>query len=277
MLMSATANSNHADRFREYVSSDTAVPLIGVYDVFSARLAAKRYPAVFCSGYSYTASHYGLPDEGFLTWTDTIDYAARLRAVLPDAHIVMDIDDGFGNEKAARITASRLQAAGVSALILEDQRRPKKCGHLKGKEVIPLDEYLEKLLAVRNAGVYTIARSDAEDPDEALFRARTFAAEGAEAVLVDGIKDINMIAAVREAIGEQTRLVVNLIPGGNTPMKSLRQMAELGVNIVNYSTPCLFAAQLAVEAALDHMLAHDGLLPQQQEAVFSRNRDVLKV
>lgn len=263
------------DEFRDYLAANDIVPLIGVYDAFSAKLTSRHFPAVFCSGYGFTASFYGLPDEGFLTWVDVIDYTARLRALLPKTHLVMDMDDGFGNAKAAQICAERILRAGGSAVILEDQRRPKKCGHLSGKEVIPLPEYLEKFRAVRDTGIFTVARSDAEEASEALRRAEAFAEHGAEAILVDGLADLEMISKIRGAIGPRPRLTVNLIAGGKTPPLSLRELAKLGVNIVNYSTPCLFAAQAAMEEALREMASNDCVFPAGQKHVFTKNRELL--
>jgi len=87
---------------RHGLESGPVLPLIGIYDVFSASIAARYFDAVFLSGYGFTASHYGLPDEGYVTWKDMVDFSARVRSILPSTHIIVDIDDGYGDEKISR-------------------------------------------------------------------------------------------------------------------------------------------------------------------------------
>ena len=118
---------------------------IGVYDVFSATVARRHFDGIFVSGFSFAASQYGLPDIGFIAWPDIVAFTRRLRTVLPDAHIVVDMDDGYGDPEVAAHAALSLEEAGASAIILEDQKRPRKCGHLGGKELLDLEVYLEKL------------------------------------------------------------------------------------------------------------------------------------
>ena len=96
------------------------LPLIGVYDVFSAQIAAERFEGVFCSGYSYAASAYGLPDVGYVNWRDITDFGTKIRHSLPTPHILVDVDDGFGDEVIAADTVRNLEANGLSAVMLED-------------------------------------------------------------------------------------------------------------------------------------------------------------
>ena len=132
-------NIKYGAAFRAEILDKNIVPLIGVYDALSASLSSKYFNAVFCSGYGFSASRYGLPDEGFIAWQDMISYVENMRAISPDIHIVVDIDEGYGDDKIARTVTSRLENVGASAIVLEDQRRPKKCGHLPGKEIINRD------------------------------------------------------------------------------------------------------------------------------------------
>ena len=139
------------DAFRRRLQSQKLLCLIGVYDVFSARIAAQRFEGVFCSGYSFAASAYGLPDVGYVTWRDIADFSTRIRHVLPSTHILVDVDDGFGDEVVAANTIRVLELNGLSAVMMEDQKRPRRCGHFEGKEILPLPEYLTKLSAVMDA------------------------------------------------------------------------------------------------------------------------------
>lgn len=273
------APTEFGSMIRERISSGKILPLIGVYDVFSASLASRRFEAVFCSGYGFAASYYGLPDEGFIAWPDMVSYVERMRAVLPQTHIVVDIDDGYGDPNLATNVALRLERVGASAVILEDQRRPKKCGHLPGKEILPLDEYmvrLERVLEARRK-LFVIARTDTVDPDDALHRAGVFAKAGADGILVEGIRDLKLIPEIRKVIGPDKALTVNLIAGGKTPPVTTTELEKLGASLIVYSTPCLFAAHEAIEKNFDDFIARDGeLIPGGGGVDLMTNNDVLK-
>jgi 2-methylisocitrate lyase-like PEP mutase family enzyme len=280
-MNNTTFTKNYGQSMRDRIATNDMLPLIGVYDVFSSILASHKFEAIFCSGYGFAASHYGLPDEGFIAWTDMVSYVKRIRGVLKHTHIVVDIDDGHGDHNNAAIFAKRLEQVGASAVILEDQRRPKRCGHLPGKEILSLDEYMPKLEAVLNVcdELFVIARTDATDFEESIIRVKEFVKCGVDGVLVEGISDTRNISKIREAVGDEVSLVVNLIAGGKTPPISLSELGNLGANIVNYSTPCLFAAHSAIDKALDELLGSDGKLFMNESDVdlFTNNNTLKKV
>ena len=252
---------SHGEALRRRLAESPPVPFIGVYDVFSASIAARHYDALFVSGFSFAASFYGLPDIGFISWSDMLAFVQRIRGLLPDHHLLVDVDDGYGDPEVAVHVVSLLRQAGASGIVLEDQRRPRKCGHFEGKQILELDEFLPKLDRVlRDRGdLFVVARTDASDPEEILRRLEAFSASGADAVMVDGLRDPALLKAVRERVG--ARLAFNQIAGGRTPLASLTQLRAAGVSVVIYSTPCLFPAQSAVEAAMAELSKRDGLLP----------------
>jgi len=261
------------------IENNKILPIIGVYDIFSASLVSEKFEAVFCSGYGFSASFYGLPDEGFIDWKDMILYVERLRNILSNTHIVVDIDDGYGDHAIASKVASRLEEVGASAVILEDQRRPKKCGHLEGKEILDINEYKERLLAVIEAkkDLYVIARTDSSNFDDAIKRVSEYAQLGADAILVEGLINHDQISIIRESIPSNVAIVVNLIAGGKTDPISLSDLHNRGVNIVNYSTPCLFAAQKAINDSLDKLIENDGMLTLKEgDVTLSENNAFLK-
>ena len=139
---------NYGTAFRDRLATGRVLPLIGVYDAFSAKLAAQRFDGVFCSGFSFAASNYGLPDVGYVNWRDISDFALRVRQILPRTHLLVDIDDGFGDQTIASTVVENLESIGTSAVMFEDQKRPRRCGHYEGKEILPVEEYLVKLRAV---------------------------------------------------------------------------------------------------------------------------------
>ncbi len=237
--------------FGERLVSNGILPLIGVYDMFSARIVASRFEGVFCSGFGFAASHHGLPDIGYVTWRDIVDYATRMRAMLSHSYILVDIDDGFGDETIASNTVALLEKSGVSAVMMEDQKRPRRCGHTNGKQVLSVDEYLVKLSRVLETReeMFVIARTDAMDPRDGLERAAVYAREGADAVMVEAVRSLDLIRELRTRI--ECPIMVNQMYGGKSPNWSLEELEEAGVSLVIYSTPCLFAAQQAIEAYLD--------------------------
>jgi 2-methylisocitrate lyase-like PEP mutase family enzyme len=214
-------------------------------------LAARRFDSLFVSGFGYAASNYGLPDVGFIAWSDLVTFVHRLRLTLPDHHLLVDIDDGFGDANIATHVTRAMERAGASGIVLEDQRRPRRCGHLGGKEVVPLGEYLAKLEAVLAArkDLYVVARTDATQPDEIFRRIRSFEAAGCDAVLVDGMDDLDLLEQVAASV--QCPVAGNVIAGGCTPDATQADLGRLGLSLLIYSTPCLFAAQGAIEAQLE--------------------------
>src|SRR5262249_38052478 len=150
------------------------------------------------------------------------DAAARVCAAV-DVPVVVDIDTGYGNAFNVERTVRELVRIGAAGVFLEDQVWPKRCGHMEGKRVVPLDEYLPKLRAAlavaRGAGrpFHVTGRTDARAAvglDEAIARAKAFAAAGADAVFVEAPQSEDEMAAVRRAIPPPTRLVANMVEHG---------------------------------------------------------------
>lgn len=252
-------------RLRAALSAGEPLPFIGVYDAFSAGLAARHFDALFVSGFGFAASHYGLPDVGFITWTDMVDFVGRLRTIMPRHHLLVDIDDGYCDIEVASHVVSRLERAGASGVVLEDQRRPRRCGHLDGKQMLELDEYLPKLqrvLATRK-DMLVVARTDASELAEIERRVTAFAEAGADILLVDGVRDLEMVRHLSSLVDRP--FAFNQIAGGKSPACTLTELQAHGVSAVIYSTPCLFAAQEAIETMLLRFRDRDGLLPQPAE------------
>lgn len=247
---------------RTDVQSEDITPLIGVFDMFSASVAAQHYGGMFVSGFGFAASHYGLPDIGFIAWPDMVNFVQRLRLAFPRHHLLVDIDDGYVDPEVACHVVEHLERIGASGVILEDQKRPRRCGHVDGKQILPLDEYLEKLNLVleTRTDLVVVARTDATEESEILRRAEALAATDADVLLVDGVRSVEWIRKVRTVIGDKP-LLFNQIAGGKSPRLSLTELTDLGVDVCIYSTPCLFAAQAAMDRALLELRANDGRLP----------------
>ncbi|MFJ4623956.1 oxaloacetate decarboxylase [Streptomyces sp. NPDC088812] len=252
----------YGSRLRAQITAPGTTPLIGVYDMYSASIAAEHYDGMFVSGFGFAASYYGLPDIGFIAWPDMLAFVQRLRGAFPHHHLLVDIDDGYVDPEVACHMVQSLERAGASGVILEDQKRPRRCGHADGKLVLPLEEYLEKLELVLSTrkDLLVVARTDATEEDDILRRAQALAATDADVVLVDGVRSVEWIQRVREVVAGKP-LLFNQIAGGKSPRLSLSELADLGVDVAIYSTPCLFAAHRAVDTALAELHLADGRLP----------------
>lgn len=254
-------HSTFENSLRQKLTTREIIPFIGVYDVFSASLAAQFYDGIFISGFSFAASYYGLPDIGFIAWSDMVAFVQRVRTVLPHHYILVDIDDGYTDTETACHVVSLLEAIGTSAIVIEDQKRPRRCGHFDGKQLMELEEFLPKLhcvLATRRE-MLVIARTDASEFDEIIRRVRGFATAGADVILVDAIADIGLVKTLKNEVN--LPIAFNQIAGGKSPACHLQELKDAGVSLVIYSTPCLFAAQMAIEEAMRSLNKNDGLLP----------------
>jgi 2-methylisocitrate lyase-like PEP mutase family enzyme len=257
---------SYGNALRHEVRSGNITPLIGVFDMFSASVAAQHYGGLFVSGFGFAASHYGLPDIGFIAWPDMVNFVQRLRLAFPRHHLLVDIDDGYVDPEVACHVVEHLERIGASGVVLEDQKRPRRCGHVDGKQILPLEEYLEKLNLVLETrrDLLVVARTDATEEREILRRAEALAATDADVLLVDGVRSVERIQKVRAVIGDKP-LLFNQIAGGKSPRLSLSELQDLGVNVAMYSTPCLFAAQTAMDQAMLELRAEDGRLPEVKE------------
>lgn len=247
------------DAFRKRIATGKILPLIGVYDVFSALLSAKKFEGIFCSGFGFAASQYGLPDIGYVNWRDINDWALRIREVLPHKHVLVDVDDGFGEEIISANTVKNLEMTGVSAVMLEDQKRPRRCGHFEGKQVLGQEQYITKLKSVLAARekLFVIARTDATDMNDGIKRAVKYAHAGADGVMVEAVHSLDFVKEVVKEV--KVPVMVNQLHGGKSPNWTISEMQDAGVSIVIFSTPCLFAAQYGIEKYLDQMIKEQKL------------------
>jgi 2-methylisocitrate lyase-like PEP mutase family enzyme len=210
----------------------------GVFDGLSAQIVAQAgFPAVYASGGAISRST-GLPDLGLLSMTEVRDRVAQICSAGPDVAVIADIDTGYGNALNVHRTVEQFLGAGVSALQLEDQSTPKKCGHYAGKDLISAAEMAAKLAAAREAlaGAPTtlIARTDAiavEGLQAAIDRSRRYQDAGADVLFVEAPETIEQIEQIAEALRGSV-LLLNMFEGGRTPRVALPRLAELGYQIV---------------------------------------------
>ena len=234
------------------VQAGRIVVVPGVYDVLSAKLAARAgFPALVLTGYGLSASQLGEPDFGLLTQSEVLDAARRVCAAV-GAGVVVDGDTGYGGPLNVQRMVRALVAMGARGVLLEDQRWPKRCGHMRGKEVIPAEEHAAKIRAAvdaRGEARFVItARTDALEThgiDEAIRRARLYKEAGASLLFVEGPRTRQEL----ERIGAELPppLAVNLIEGGRTPLCSLEELAAMGFFSVGFVLSGLYAAARALD------------------------------
>jgi 2,3-dimethylmalate lyase len=249
-----------ASEFRRLLAAPGLIALPGCYDVLSAVLLERAgFPAVFVSGYGVAASLLGNPDIGLTSLTETVSVARNVVAKVR-VPVVLDLDNGYGNEDNVVRAVREAEAAGVAAVQLEDQVLPKRCGHAANKQVCDLDTSLRKLdhaLAARRTNMVVIARTDALDLDDAIDRARRYHAAGADVTIVDGL---GSLAALQRVATEVPGLKqVNLIVGGKTPLLSNAALEAMGFKIALYSTPALYVAVKALSEAFETLRAQGAL------------------
>jgi methylisocitrate lyase len=227
-------------------------PLVipGVYDAIGAKIAEKvGFEAMFQTGYGTSATLFGMPDYGFIGATETLDNARRIcRAV--SVPVIVDSDTGYGNALSVWKLVRELESAGASGIFLEDQRWPKRCGHMQGKEVITQEEYTEKLGAAIDArqskDFIIVARTDAratEGLEDAIERGLQNKKTGADAIFIEAPRSLEEMRIIGKAINAP--LVANMIEGGATPISSAETLHKLGYKIILYPLSVLFANTFA--------------------------------
>ncbi len=227
-------------------------PLVipGVYDALGAKIVQKvGFEAMFQTGYGTSATLFGMPDYGFIGATETVDNARRIcRAV--SVPVIVDSDTGYGNALSVWKLVKELESAGAAGIFLEDQRWPKRCGHMQGKEVIPQEEYTEKLSAALDAreskDFIIVARTDAratEGLDAAIERGKQNQKTGANAIFVEAPRSLEEMKKIGKEINAP--LVANMIEGGATPLSSAETLNKMGFKIILYPLSVLYANTFA--------------------------------
>jgi 2-methylisocitrate lyase-like PEP mutase family enzyme len=210
----------------------------GAYDPLSALLIEQAgFEAIYLSGAAVSYTQLARPDIGLVGLEHVVDVTARIRerVSLP---LIVDADTGYGGSLAAQRTVRLLERAGASAVQIEDQSFPKRCGHLAGQTLVGIEEMANKLKAVldtrQSADTLVIARTDAisvEGLDAAIERALVYRELGADIVFVQAPRSAGEMRAIVAALPD-IPLIANMVEGGTTPPFSLAQLGEMGFRIV---------------------------------------------
>jgi 2,3-dimethylmalate lyase len=245
-------------RLRELLARPDALVIPGAYDALSARLIAQAgFPAVYMTGFGTSASVLGQPDVGLLTMSEMVSRAAALASVTADVPLLADADTGYGNPLNVRRTMREYERAGVAGLHIEDQVWPKKCGHMEGKQVIPMEEMVQKVRAAVDArqdpDFVIIARTDANAVtglEDALRRGQAYREAGADVIFIEAPRSLEELRAIGQAF-RGTPLLFNWAESGKTPLLPLGDIQALGFTLVIFPVSLLFAATHAMLALLE--------------------------
>ena len=218
----------------------------GVYDALSAKIAARAgFEVTFITGYSLSATLLGEPDFGLLTQTEVVGAAQRICSVI-DIPMIVDADTGYGNAINVIRTVQDLIRAGAGGMFLEDQVWPKRCGHMRGKQVIPLEEQLSKLRAAVEAkgqeDFFIVARTDSRQSlglDEAMKRGIAFKNAGADAVFIEAPETKEEMREIAKHV--KGHLVANMLERGVTPLMGPEELKELGFDLVVWPLAPLYS------------------------------------
>jgi len=250
----------------------------GCFDGLSARLVEEAgFEAAYLSG-GAVARSMGIPDIGLVTMSEVIERAAQVVSALK-IPVIADADTGYGNALNLVRTVREYERTGVAAIHIEDQITPKRCGHLDGKEVIPLAEMEKKLEAAlssrTDANFCIIARTDARGVhglDDAIQRAQAFARLGVDAVFVEAPQSEAELEEIPRAL-PNVPLLVNVFKGGKTPMLPVPRLEKMGYRIAIYPSETQRAGIYAMRIALG-LLKRDGTTESMDTALTTfKERD----
>ena len=231
---------------RTFLKDKGQLVMPGVYDALSAKIANRAgFEVVFITGYSLSATMLGEPDFGLLTQTEVVTAAQRICAVV-DVPVIVDADTGYGNAINVNRTVRDLIRAGAAGIFLEDQVWPKRCGHMKGKQVVPLEEQLNKLRAAMEAkqqnDLFIVARTDSRQAlglQEAIERAMAFKKVGADAVFIEAPESKDEMKEIARQVPGP--LVANMLERGVTPLMTPAELKDLGFDLIVWPLAPLYA------------------------------------
>ena len=249
-----------AATLRKMINQRGSFIVPGVYDALSAKIADHLgFRVLFHTGYGTAASLLALPDIGMISFKEMLD---RVDSICKTTNkpVIADADTGYGNVLNVMRTVKEYIRAGAAGLILEDQVWPKRCGHMKGKSVIPVEEMVGKIAAAVEArdelgsDLVIVGRTDSFATgglDEAIERVRTFKKAGADVLFVEAPLENSDLAEIAKKV--RMPLLLNQIEGGRTPIIPVREAEKLGFKILLFPLTALFAAARNVYDVLEYL------------------------
>lgn len=269
---------SQAEKLRVLLNRPGILSFPCCYDALSARLIERAgFPLTFMSGFGVSAVHLGLPDTGLISYGEMLAYGKDICAAV-EIPIIGDGDTGYGNAVNAKRAVRGYARAGFAAVMIEDQVSPKRCGHTRGKTVVPREEAVARVQAAvdardEGADVLILARTDARGPDgleEALWRAAAFSDAGADLLFVEAPTSRDEMREIcRRAPGHH---LANMLEEGLTPICSERELEDMGFKLVAHPFALLGPSILAMKRALAAL--KEGRAPEETISFEELKEDV---
>jgi len=243
-------------RLKKLIQDPELLVMPGAFDPVSARIVQEAgFQAVQASGFGISVSYLGLPDYSFLSLSDMVAVTQRLVNAV-DIPVMADGDTGFGNAVNAWYTVKAFERVGCAGVNIEDQVFPKRCGHLEGKSLVPLDEAVAKIRACAEAredkDFVINARTDAlavGGLEEVIRRGNAYLEAGASMVFVDGMTSKELSRKAVEGI--RGPVAINVVEGGRSPTDfTFAEMQEIGIARVSLPGTLMLSAIQGMRDAL---------------------------
>jgi 2-methylisocitrate lyase-like PEP mutase family enzyme len=254
----------------------------GAYDALSAKLAAKAgAKVVYMTGFGVSGAAFGLPDIGLVSAAEMSERVRAIAGACAPVPLIADGDNGHGGPLNAAKLARAYEAAGADCIQIEDQVFPKRCGHMEGKEVVPVAEAAAKIRAAAEARVSrdfkVMARTDARathDLDEALRRGEAFLEAGADILFIEAPRDEDEMRKVAETF-KGVPLVANIVEDGKTPYLGAKALEALGFKIALFPVSALLAVTARLEAAYATLVKGEGFAEGESRVTFQRYNELI--
>lgn len=252
--------TTHNQRLQAALAKPGVIKAPGLFDGLTARLVEQAgFEVGFVSGAGIAFSRFGIPDIGLIGMSEVAHCISLMREI-SDLPLIVDIDTGFGNALNTQRTVRVFERAGASAMQMEDQVMPKRCGHMKGKNVVSCAEMVGKIHAFVDSRsseqTLLVARTDALGVtgfDDAMERARCYLDAGADLLFIEAPKSLQQMQLIAREFGAKVPLVHNLVEGGASPVASAAELTELGYKVALYPVALLHAFVPAAQALLKHI------------------------
>ncbi|MHB2166738.1 isocitrate lyase/PEP mutase family protein [Alsobacter sp. R-9] len=262
---------------RQHLEAGRFIFAPGVYDMISALVADRMgFPALYVTGYGTVASALGLPDAGLASYSEMIEHIGRI-AEMSKTPVIADADTGYGGLLNVRHTVRGYEKAGVTAIQIEDQEFPKKCGHTPNRRVVPIADMVRKVKvasdARSSADFLIIARTDARTSlglDEAIRRGIAYGEAGADIVFIESPESEAELAEIARRVGKP--VIANMVNGGRTPMLPVARLKELGYAAAIFPAVGFLATAQALTTAYQDLKDHgttSAAVPMYSFAAFN--------
>lgn len=261
-------------KFRKAITEESPLQIVGVMNAYVAMMAAKAgFKALYLSGAGVANSAFGLPDLGMTSLENIAEEARRITYAVEEP-LLVDIDTGWGSPLMVARSIKTLQRAHVAGVHIEDQPLAKRCGHRSGKSLIPCGAMLDRLKAAVDARTdphfVIMARTDAfavEGIEKTIERAAAYIEAGADMIFLEALTELDHYALCRKSLS--VPLLANLTEFGQTPLFSVHQMLEVGIDMILYPLSVNRAMNLAALKVLQ-TIRRDGSQQSLLEAMQTR-------